>query len=207
MSGTGESALIRGKLYIAGHRGLVGSALVRRLESALPDIVTRNHAELDLTDARAVMDFFARERPRTVLLAAAKVGGILANRDFPGDFIRENLAIELSVLEAARCHGVERLLFMGSSCIYPRDCPQPMREEYLLTGPLESTNRAYAVAKISGIEMCAAYNRQYGTDFLAVMPMRVHSFWRYRTKYSRRSPIGNSHWLTSAQAKTCRLRN
>ena len=165
---------MRGKLYIAGHRGLVGSALVRRLGSELPDIVTRNHAELDLTDARAVMGFFARERPSTVLLAAAKVGGILANRDFPGDFIRENLAIELNVLEAARCHGVERLLFMGSSCIYPRDCPQPIREEYLLTGPLESTNRAYAVAKISGIEMCAAYNRQYGTDFLAVMPTNLY---------------------------------
>ena len=174
MNVTGQRGLITGKLYIAGHRGLVGSALVRRLEPELPDIITRNHAQLDLTDARAVMGFFARERPRTVLLAAAKVGGILANRDFPGDFIRENLAIELNVLEAARCYGVERLLFMGSSCVYPRDCPQPIREEYLLTGPLESTNRAYAVAKICGIEMCAAYNRQYGTDFLAVMPTNLY---------------------------------
>ena len=163
-----------GKIYVAGHRGLVGSALVRRLQGECDRLVTRSHAELDLADARAVKDFFATERPDTVLLAAAKVGGILANRDFPGEFIRENLAIELNVLDAAREAGVRRLVFMGSSCIYPRDCPQPIREEYLLTGPLEETNRSYAVAKIAGIELCAAFNRQYGTEFLAVMPTNLY---------------------------------
>jgi GDP-L-fucose synthase len=163
-----------GKVYVAGHRGLVGSALVRRLSGECSELVSRTHAELDLTDAAAVMAFFASERPTTVLLAAARVGGILANRDFPAEFIRENLAIELNVLEAAREFGVRRLLFMGSSCIYPRDCPQPIREEYLLTGPVEATNRAYAVAKIAGIELCAAFNRQYGTEFLAVMPTNLY---------------------------------
>jgi GDP-L-fucose synthase len=174
MNAIGSTSSSLGKVYVAGHRGLVGSALVRRLSGECSVLVTRTHAELELTDAGAVKAFFADEKPDTVLLAAAKVGGILANRDFPAEFIRENLAIELNVLDAARESGVRRLLFMGSSCIYPRDCPQPIREEYLLTGPLENTNRAYAVAKIAGIELCAAFNRQYGTKFLAVMPTNLY---------------------------------
>jgi GDP-L-fucose synthase len=174
MSAVDESSFSLGNVYVAGHRGLVGSALMRRLAPVCGDIVTRSHSELDLTDAPAVFEFFDHERPRTVLLAAAKVGGILANRDFPADFIVSNLAIELNVLRAACQFGAQRLLFMGSSCIYPRDCPQPIREEYLLTGPLEATNRPYAVAKIAGIELCAAFNRQYGTDFLAVMPTNLY---------------------------------
>jgi GDP-L-fucose synthase len=162
------------KVYIAGHRGLAGSALVRRLRaSGHENLVLRTHAELDLTDAAAVRDLFAAERPEHVLLAAAKVGGILANDTRPAEFIHQNLAIQTNVIhEAWRC-GVKRLIFLGSSCIYPRDCPQPMKEEYLLTGPLESTNRAYALAKIAGIEMCWSYNRQYGTRFLAVMPTNL----------------------------------
>jgi GDP-L-fucose synthase len=163
------------KLYVAGHRGLAGSALVRRLRAAGHDnLVLRTHAELELTDAAAVRRFFEAERPRHVLLAAAKVGGILANDTFPADFIRENLAIQTNVIHEAWRAGVKRLLFLGSSCIYPRDCPQPMKEEYLLTGPLEPTNRPYALAKIAGIEMCSAYNRQYGTQFLAVMPTNLY---------------------------------
>ena len=161
------------KIYVAGHRGLVGSALLRRLEAGGNEVLVRAHSELDLVDRDAVWEFFERERPEAVYLAAAKVGGILANRDFGGDFIRENLSIQLNVLESARLSGVKRLLFLGSSCIYPRDCPQPIREEYFLTGLLEPTNRPYAIAKISGIEMCGAYNRQYGTSFLAVMPTNL----------------------------------
>ncbi|MDD5175729.1 MAG: GDP-L-fucose synthase [Sterolibacterium sp.] len=159
-----------GKIFVAGHRGLVGSALVRRLSSDQPRILLRTHNELDLTEQSAVMRFFERERPEYVFLAAAKVGGIHANSTYPGDFIYSNLSIQTNVIEAARRYGVSRLLFLGSSCIYPRDCPQPMREEYLLSGTLEASNRPYAVAKISGIEMCGAYNRQYGTRYLAVMP-------------------------------------
>jgi GDP-L-fucose synthase len=161
------------KIYVAGHRGLVGSALLRCLKDGGDEILVRTHSELDLIDRDAVREFFERERPDAVYLAAAKVGGILANRDFGGDFIRENLSIQLNVLESARLSGVKRLLFLGSSCIYPRDCPQPIREEYFLTGLLEPTNRPYAIAKISGIEMCGAYNRQYGTSFLAVMPTNL----------------------------------
>lgn len=153
---------------------MVGSALLRRLQTAYGGCITRSRAELDLTDARAVTGFFERERPEYVFLAAAKVGGIQANSIFPGDFIYQNLAIQVNVIEAARQHGVKRLLFLGSSCVYPRDCPQPIREEYLLSGPLEPTNRAYAVAKISGIEMCGAYNRQYRTKFLAAMPTNLY---------------------------------
>ncbi|MFA7269542.1 MAG: GDP-L-fucose synthase [Sterolibacterium sp.] len=158
------------KIFVAGHRGLVGSALVRRLSVDHANLLSRTHAELDLTEQAAVTRFFQQERPEYVFLAAAKVGGIHANNTYPGDFIYSNLAIQTNVIEAARHNGVKRLLFLGSSCIYPRDCPQPMREEYLLSGLLEATNRAYAVAKISGIEMCGSYNRQYGTRFLAVMP-------------------------------------
>ena len=163
------------KIYVAGHRGLVGSAIVRRLRSAgYANILTRAHAELDLTHQPAVHEFLASEKPEYVFLAAAKVGGILANDTYPAEFIERNLAIQNSVIHESWRAGVKRLLFLGSSCIYPRDCPQPIKEEYLLTGPLEPTNRAYAIAKIAGIEMCWSYNRQYGTRFLAVMPTNLY---------------------------------
>jgi GDP-L-fucose synthase len=163
------------KIYVAGHRGLAGSALVRRLRAAgYENLVLRTHAELELVDAAAVRRFFEAERPQHVILAAAKVGGILANDTMPAEFIHENLAIQTNVIHEAWGAGVKRLLFLGSSCIYPRDCPQPMKEEYLLTGSLEPTNRPYALAKIAGVEMCSAYNRQYGTQFLAVMPTNLY---------------------------------
>ncbi|MDH4318768.1 MAG: GDP-L-fucose synthase [Desulfobulbaceae bacterium] len=163
------------KIYVAGHRGLVGGAIVRNLlANGYENILTRTHAELELTEQAAVREFFAQARPDYVILAAAKVGGIHANNTYPAEFIRENLVIQNNVIHEAWRHGVKRLLFLGSSCIYPRDCPQPMKEEYLLTGPLESTNRPYAVAKIAGIEMCWAYNRQYGTQYLAVMPTNLY---------------------------------
>ncbi len=163
------------KIYVAGHRGLVGSALMRQLQAqGYTNIVTRTHAELDLTDQSEVSDFFASEKPEYVILAAAKVGGIHANNTYPASFIQENLAIQSNVIHQAYLNGVKRLLFLGSSCIYPRDCPQPIKEEYLLTGPLEPTNRPYALAKISGIEMCWSYNRQYGTQYLAVMPTNLY---------------------------------
>lgn len=165
---------LNAKIYVAGHRGLVGSALMRGLTArGYSNIATRAHDELDLIDQGAVSAFFQTNRPEYVFLAAAKVGGILANNTYPADFIRENLAVQSNVIhEAYRC-GVKRLLFLGSSCIYPRDCPQPIKEEYLLTGPLEATNRPYALAKIAGIEMCWAYNRQYSTHYLAVMPTNL----------------------------------
>ncbi|GAB6126581.1 GDP-L-fucose synthase family protein [Humidesulfovibrio idahonensis] len=163
------------RIFVAGHRGLAGSALVRALAArGYANIITRAHDELDLTDQAAVRAFFQGERPEHVFLAAAKVGGIHANSAYPAEFIRINLAIETNVIHEAWAAGVDRLLFLGSSCIYPRLCPQPMREEHLLSGPLEPTNRAYAVAKISGIEMCASYNRQYGTRFLAAMPTNLY---------------------------------
>lgn len=163
------------RIYVAGHRGLVGSALMRQLTArGYTNLLTRTHAELDLTRQADVEAFFAAERPEYVFLAAAKVGGILANNTYPAEFIHQNLAIQTNVIHAAWKYGVKRLLFLGSSCIYPRDCPQPIKEEYLLTGPLEPTNRPYAVAKIAGIEMCWAYNRQYGTRFLAVMPTNLY---------------------------------
>lgn len=163
------------KVYIAGHRGLVGSAIRRRLEAdGHTRLLLPTRGELDLTRRDDVMRFFAREHPEFVFLAAARVGGIAANNTFPADFIRENLLIQCNVIDACYEHDVKRLLFLGSSCIYPRDCPQPMREEHLLTGPLESTNRPYAVAKIAGIEQCWAYNRQYGTQFLAAMPTNLY---------------------------------
>ena len=163
------------KIYVAGHRGLVGSAICRALQAAgYRNLLCRTHAELDLTRQEAVEAFFAAERPEYVFLAAAKVGGIWANNSRPADFIAVNLAIQAHVIEAARAWGVRRLLFLGSSCIYPRNCPQPMREEYLLTGPLEATNQPYAVAKIAGIVQCEAYNRQYGTRFLAAMPTNLY---------------------------------
>jgi GDP-L-fucose synthase len=163
------------KIYIAGHRGLAGSAILRQLElKGYRKLALRAHAELELTDQAAVRGFFERERPEYVFLAAAKVGGIVANSSYPAEFIHSNLAVQTNVLHESWRIGVKRLLFLGSSCIYPRDCPQPMKEEYLLTGPLESTNRPYAVAKIAGIEMCWSYNRQYGTNFLAAMPTNLY---------------------------------
>ncbi len=163
------------RIYIAGHRGLVGSAIVRRLQAAgHTQLITRTHAELDLTDAHATQAFFDAERPEHVFLAAAKVGGIVANNSFPAEFIRDNLAIQCNVIHAAYRAGVQRLLFLGSSCIYPKLAPQPMRERDLLTGALEPTNRPYALAKIAGIEMCWSYNRQYGTRYLAAMPTNLY---------------------------------
>ncbi len=163
------------RIFIAGHRGLVGSAICRELErQGYGNLVLRTHAELDLTDRTKVLEFFSRERPEFVFLAAAKVGGILANDTYPADFIRENLEIQTSVIDASYHGGVKRLLFLGSSCIYPKLAPQPIKEEYLLTGPLEPTNRAYALAKIAGIEMCWSYNRQYGTKYLAAMPTNLY---------------------------------
>jgi len=163
------------KIYIAGHRGLVGSAIVKRLaKSGYCNLLTRVHSELDLTDPRAVLDFFKKERPDYVFLAAARVGGIHANNIYPADFIRDNLFIELSIIDAACRAGTKRLLFLGSSCIYPKMAPQPLKEEYLMTGPLEPTNSAYALAKIAGIEMCRAYNRQYGMQYLPVMPTNLY---------------------------------
>jgi GDP-L-fucose synthase len=165
----------RTKIYIAGHRGLAGSAIVRELQrQGYTNLVYRTHAELNLEDAVATQQFFEQEKPEIVFLAAAKVGGIQANTSYPVEFLISNLLIEANVCRAAYAAGVNRLIFLGSSCIYPRDCPQPIKEEYLLTGPLESTNRAYALAKIAGIEMCWSYNRQYGTKWLAAMPTNLY---------------------------------
>jgi GDP-L-fucose synthase len=162
-------------VYVAGHTGLVGSALLRHLRAAgYNRVVTADRRDLDLTERVAVRRFFRETRPTHVFLAAAKVGGILANSTRPAEFISENLAIEVNVIQEARGAGVKRLLFLGSSCIYPKACPQPIKEEYLLTGPLESTNRAYALAKIAGIEMCRAHNFQYGTKYIAAMPTNLY---------------------------------
>ncbi|MGB7596132.1 MAG: GDP-L-fucose synthase [Gallionella sp.] len=163
------------KIYVAGHRGLAGSAIMRELQRrGYTNLVTRAHAELDLEDAAATQGFFEQEQPEIVFLAAAKVGGILANNTYPVDFLMSNLLIEANICRAAHRAQVQRLIFLGSSCIYPRDCPQPIKEEYLLTGPLEATNRPYALAKIAGIEMCWSYNRQYGTKWLAAMPTNLY---------------------------------
>jgi len=162
-------------IFVAGHRGLVGSALVRRLRAAgFENLLLRERVELDLTDQRAVAGFFARERPQYVLLAAARVGGILANNTYPADFLRQNLAIQTNAIDSAWRGGVRKLLFLGSSCIYPRLAPQPMREEHLLTGPLEPTNEPYAIAKIAGLKMCQAYRRQYGFDAICAMPTNLY---------------------------------
>ena len=163
------------RIYVAGHRGLVGGAIVRRLQvGGHRALITRTHAELDLRDAHATQRFFEAEQPEFVFLAAAKVGGIAANQALPAEFIHDNLAIQTSVIHSAWRCGVKRLIFLGSSCIYPKAAPQPMRECDLLTGPLEPTNRPYALAKIAGIEMCWSYNRQYGTRFLAAMPTNLY---------------------------------
>ncbi|MEW8441094.1 MAG: GDP-L-fucose synthase [Candidatus Thiodiazotropha taylori] len=163
------------RIYIAGHRGLVGAAVVQRLKKGgWTNLLLRTHDELDLTDQSKVQNLFLTEKPEYVFLAAAKVGGIHANNSYPVDFIVDNLSIELNVISAANTHGVKRLMFLGSSCIYPKHCNQPIKEEYLLTGSLEPTNEPYAIAKIAGIKMCQSYNRQYGTDFVSVMPTNLY---------------------------------
>lgn len=163
------------KIYIAGHRGLVGSAIQRTMSRhGYSNLIVRTRAELNLLNAEAVEEFFSQENPEYVFLAAARVGGIQANNTYPADFLYENLQIQNHVLQNAWRVQVKKLLFLGSSCIYPRDCPQPIQEDYLLTGPLESTNRAYALAKIAGIELCQSFNRQHGTKFLSVMPTNLY---------------------------------
>ncbi len=163
------------KIYVAGHRGLVGSAIVRALQAqGYDNLLLRTHAELDLMEQTPVRAFMETERPDYIFLAAAKVGGIHANNSYPAEFIHSNLAVQTNVIHEAWRVGVQRLLFLGSSCIYPRNCPQPIKEDYLLTGPLEATNQPYALAKIAGIEMCRSYNRQYGTKYLACMPTNLY---------------------------------
>jgi GDP-L-fucose synthase len=163
------------RIYVAGHRGLVGNAIVRRLQAdGATKLILRAHDELDLVDQAAVEAFFATERPEYVFLAAAKVGGIHANSTYPAEFIHNNLAIQTNVIHNAWKHGAKKLLFLGSSCIYPRDCPQPIKEEYLLTGPLEPTNEWYAIAKIAGLKMCQAYRQQYGFDAICAMPTNLY---------------------------------
>lgn len=163
------------KIYVAGHRGMVGSAIVRRLQSAgYNNIVTRTSTELDLRNQQAVADFFAAERPEYVFLAAAKVGGILANNKYKAEFLYDNLMIQNNVIHQAYVNGVQKLMFLGSSCIYPKLAPQPLKEEYLLTGALEPTNEPYAIAKIAGIKLCDAYRFQYGCNFISVMPTNLY---------------------------------
>ncbi len=184
------------RIYIAGHRGLVGSAIHRELlRCGYRNILTRTHAELELCDEVAVDAFFSDAQPDYVFVAAAQVGGILANNNFPGDFIRDNLVIQTNVIESSRNAGVKRLLFLGSSCIYPKLAPQPIKEEYLLTGPLEPTNRPYAIAKIAGVEMCWSYNRQYGTRYLAAMPTNLYG-------PGDNFDLANSHVLPALIRKT-----
>lgn len=163
------------KIYVAGHSGLVGSAICRNLqEKGYKHILTRSHGELDLIDPKGVAEFFEINKPDYVFLAAAKVGGIVANNTYRAEFIRENLCVQNNVIHESFVHGVKKLLFLGSTCIYPRDCPQPMKEEYLLTSPLEYTNEPYAISKIAGIKMCESYNLQYGTNFISVMPTNLY---------------------------------
>ncbi len=165
----------KSKIYVAGHRGLVGSAIMRRLKGAgYEHVMFRTHAELDLTRQASVEAFFEKERPDYIFLAAAKVGGILANASFPADFIYGNLVMETNIIHAAHLYDAKKLLFLGSSCIYPKLCPQPMREEHLLSGYLEPSNEAYAVAKIAGIKLCQSYNRQYGAHFISLMPTNLY---------------------------------
>ena len=183
------------KIYVAGHRGLVGSALVRKLEQeGFTNIVTKTHSELDLTRQADVEEFFETEKPDYVILAAAKVGGIHANNTYPADFIMKNLQIECNVIDAAYKNNVQKLLFLGSSCIYPRECPQPIKEEYLLSDYLEKTNEAYALAKIAGLKMCAYYNKQYGTNYISVMPCNLYGI---NDNFS----LENSHVLPALMRK------
>ena len=183
------------KIYVAGHKGLVGSALVRKLEKeGFTKIITRSHAELDLTRQAEVEDFFEKEKPDYVILAAAKVGGIHANDTYPADFIMKNLQIECNVIDAAYKNQVQKLLFLGSSCIYPRECPQPIKEEYLLSDYLEKTNEAYALAKIAGLKMCSYYNKQYGTNYISVMPCNLYGI---NDNFS----LENSHVLPALMRK------
>lgn len=191
------------KIFVAGHRGMVGSAIVRRLQSAgYTNVITRSHAELDLTYQPKVVEFFQQERPDYVFLAAAKVGGIHANNTYRAEFIYQNLMMEANIVHAAWQSGVQRLLFLGSSCIYPRDCPQPIKEEYLLTGPLEQTNEPYAIAKIAGIKLCESYNRQYNTQYVSVMPTNLYG---PNDNYD----LNNSHVLPALirKAHEAKLRN
>lgn len=177
------------KIYIAGHRGMVGSAIARKLESSgYNNIITRTSSELDLRNQQAVLDFFEEEKPEFVFLAAAKVGGIHANNTFRAEFLFDNLMIEANIIHAAHLHGVKKLMFLGSSCIYPKLAPQPLKEEYLLTGPLEPTNEPYAIAKIAGIKLCEAYRDQYGSNFISVMPTNLYG---YNDNYD----LNNSHVL------------
>ncbi len=179
------------KIYVAGHNGMVGSAIVRRLQkNGYENILCKSHSELDLTNQALTDEFFSDEQPDFVFIAAAKVGGIHANNSFPADFIMENMLIECNLLKSAFKYGVKKLLFLGSSCIYPKLCPQPIKEEYLLTGELEPTNEAYALAKISGIKMCQSYNRQYGTRFISAMPASLYGV-------NDRFNINNSHVIPS----------
>jgi GDP-L-fucose synthase len=184
------------KIYVSGHRGMVGSAIVRRLQGAgYANLVTRAHSELDLLDQAAVSEFMHDEKPDYIFLAAAKVGGIQANNTYRGDFIYQNLMIQSNVVHSAQQAGVERMLFLGSSCIYPRDCPQPIKEEYLLTGPLEQTNEPYAIAKIAGIKLCESFNRQYGTAYVSAMPTNLYG---PNDSYD----LNNSHVLPALLRKT-----
>lgn len=163
------------KVYVAGHRGLVGSAIDRMLtKKGYSNIIRKTHSELDLRDRKKVFEFFEKEKPEWVFLSAAKVGGIYANNTYPVDFLLYNLQIQNNIIEASYTYGVEKLMFLGSSCIYPKECPQPIKEEYLLSGYLESTNQPYALAKITGIELCESYNRQYNTNYIAVMPCNLY---------------------------------
>ena len=163
------------RIYVAGHSGLIGSAVVRKLKSLdYKNIITRTHKEMDLTERNKVAEFFKKEGPEYVFLAAARVGGIYANSTFPAEFIYENLMIQTNVIDLSYRYGVKKLLFLASSCIYPKMCKQPMREEYLLTGPIEPTNEAFGIAKLAGVKMCQAYNRQYGTNFVSIVPANVY---------------------------------
>ena len=184
------------KIYVSGHTGMVGSAIVRRLmASGYTNLLTRSHAELDLLDQRATLDFMQREKPDYVFCAAAKVGGIVANSRYRAEFIYQNLMMQANLIHSAYLSKVHRLLFLGSSCVYPRDCPQPIREDYLLTSPLEGTNEPYSIAKIAGIKMCEAYNAQYGTQYVSVMPTNLYG---PNDNYD----LENSHVLPALLRKT-----